>query len=308
MRLSHSLLAAAVASTLAGFGIMAPDSSVLAAGSAGASLVQGTLYKNPVALQLYSFRESFKTNGVPATLAKVRSIGFTHVELAGTYGLTREQFKAELEKAGLTAISMHTDIKALASPADSAKLLDDAKFYGVKYIGNAWFPHEGSFDEADAKAAIAAFNAAGRNSAAAGLQFFYHAHGFEFAPGTTMKTLFDQIVAETDPKAVKFQLDIFWAHHGSADPVALLKQYPDRFVLTHLKDMKPGTKKDWTGHAPDDTSVALGKGEVDVKGVVEAARGTSVEWHIIEEESPEPDKNVPAGLAYLKSLTAGPKG
>jgi len=302
MRLSQSLLAAAVASALVGLGAVVSETAVSAA-----RVMQAPLYKNPIALQLYSFRESFKTNGVPATLAKVKAIGFTHVELAGTYGLTREQFKAELEKTGLTAISMHTDIKALASPTDSAKLLDDAKFYGVKYIGNAWFPHEGTFDEADAKAAIVAFNAAGKNAAAAGLQFFYHAHGFEFAPGTTTRTLFDMIVAQTDPKAVKFQLDIFWAHHGSADPVALLKQYPDRIVLTHMKDMKPGTKKDWTGHAPDDTSVALGTGEVNVKGVVEAARSTGVQWHIIEEESAEPEKNVPAGLAYLKSLAGGPK-
>ena len=36
--------------------------------------------------------------------------------------------------------------------------------------------------------------------------------------------------------------------------------------------------------------------------VLEAARGTSVEWHIIEEESPEPEKNIPAGVAWLKSL------
>ncbi|HTV02382.1 MAG TPA: sugar phosphate isomerase/epimerase [Luteitalea sp.] len=302
MRLSHSLLSAAVAVVLAGLAPVASDT----VGASAAAIVQGPLFKNPVALQLYSFRESFKKDGVPKTLAKVKSIGFTHVELAGTYGLTREQFKAELTKAGLTPVSMHTDIKLLAG-ADSAKVLDDAKFFGVKYVGNAWFPHEGTFDDADAKAAIAAFNAAGKNAKAAGLQFFYHAHGFEFAPGAPGKTLFDGIVAQTDPDNVKFQLDIFWAHHGSADPVALLKAYPSRIVLTHLKDMKPGTKKDFTGHAPDDTSVALGSGEVNVKGVVDAARGTSVEWHIIEEESLDPDKNVPAGLAYLKSLAGGPR-
>ncbi|BCS35987.1 xylose isomerase [Luteitalea sp. TBR-22] len=304
MRLFHTLLAASAAAALVVAGSVAPEASLSAA---GAALAQGGPYKNPIALQLYSFRESFKTNGVPATLAKVKGMGFTHVELAGTYGLTREQFKTELQKAGLTPISMHTDIKALADPAASAKLLDDAKFFGLKYVGNAWFPHEGTFDEADAKAAIAAFNAAGKNVAAAGMQFFYHPHGFEFAPGTANRTLFDMVLAQTDPKAVKFELDIFWAHHGSADPVALLKAHPDRFVLTHMKDMKPGTKKDFTGHAPDDTSVALGTGEVNVKGVVEAARNTSVQWHIIEEESHEPEKNVPAGLAYLKSLAAGPR-
>lgn len=302
MRLSHSVLAAAAAVALVGLGRITPDAAPTLVAQAA-----GPVYKNPIALQLYSFRDSFKKDGVPATLAKVKGMGFSHVELAGTYGLTREQFKAELQKAGLTPVSMHTDIKALASPTDSARLLDDAKFYGVQYIGNAWFPHEGTFDEADADAAITAFNAAGTHAAAAGLQFFYHPHGFEFAPGTTTRTLFDKVLARTDPKAVKFELDIFWAHHGSADPVALLKAHPDRFVLTHMKDMKPGTKKDFTGHAPDETSVALGTGEVNVKGVVEAARNSSVQWHIIEEESPEPDKNVPAGLAYLKSLAAGPR-
>lgn len=302
MRFDHSLRAAAAASALLGLALVFSHADLAA--SRATRAVQGPLFKNPVALQLYSFRESFKTNGVAATLAKVKGMGFTHVELAGTYGLTREQFKAELGKAGLTPISMHTDIKVLASPTESAKVLDDAKFFGLSYIGNAWFPHEGTFDQADAQAAIEAFNAAGRHAAAAGIQFFYHAHGFEFAPGSSTRTLFDAIVAGTDPKNVKFELDIFWAHHGSADPVALLKQYPDRFVLTHMKDMKPGTKKDFTGHAADDTSVALGTGEVDVKGVVEAARGTAVQWHIIEEESPDPDRNVPAGLAYLHSLGA----
>ena len=304
MRLSHTLLAASAAVTVVVAGPVAPEAALSAA---GAAVAQAGLYKNPIALQLYSFRDAFKKDGVPATLAKVKGMGFTHVELAGTYGLTREQFKAELGKAGLTPISMHTDIKVLADPAASAKVLDDAKFFGLSYVGNAWFPHEGTFDEADAKAAIAAFNAAGKNVAAAGMQFFYHPHGFEFAPGTATRTLFDMVLAQTDPKTVKFELDIFWAHHGSADPVALLKAHPDRFVLTHMKDMKPGTKKDWTGHAPDDTSVALGTGEVNVKGVVEAARNTGVQWHIIEEESPEPEKNVPAGLAYLKSLAKGPK-
>ena len=88
MRFSQSLFAAAVASALVSLGAVAPEIPVSAA-----RLAQAPLFKNPVALQLYSYRESFKTNGVPATLAKVKGMGFTHVELAGTYGLTREQLR-----------------------------------------------------------------------------------------------------------------------------------------------------------------------------------------------------------------------
>ena len=80
-------------------------------------------------------------------------------------------------------------------------------------------------------------------------------------------------------------------------------EFPAR--ATHIIPSAPIRGRDPLSLAK--TGVALGTGEVDVKGVVEAARGTAVEWHIIEEESPEPDKNVPAGLAYLKSLAGGPR-
>ena len=261
------------------------------------------LLKNPVALQLYSLRASFAADGVPATLAKVKAMGISHVELAGTANLTREAFKAELDKAGLTPVSMHVDLTALLKTP--ATFIDDAKFFGVQYVGNAWFAHEGTFDAADADRAVVAFNSAGRLLKDAGLTFFYHAHGFEFAPAAAGGTLFDSIVARTDPDNVKFQLDMFWAFHGGADPAALLRQYPNRFVSTHLKDMRTGTDRNYTGTAPEDTSVALGTGMVDVKAALEAARGTSVEWHIIEEESAEPEVNIPAGLAYIRQLESG---
>jgi sugar phosphate isomerase/epimerase len=261
------------------------------------------LLKNPVALQLYSLRASFAADGVAATLAKVKAMGISHVELAGTAGLTREAFKAELDKAGLTPVSMHVDLAAMLKTPST--FVDDAKFFGVQYVGNGWFQHEDTFDAADADRAVVAFNAAGRLLKDAGLTFFYHPHGFEFAPATSGATLFDSIVARTDPDNVKFQLDMFWAFHGGADPAALLRQYPNRFVSTHLKDMRIGTERNHTGTAPDETSVALGTGMVDVKAALEAARGTTVEWHIIEEESAEPEINIPAGLAYIRQLESG---
>ncbi|MCA1604287.1 MAG: sugar phosphate isomerase/epimerase, partial [Acidobacteria bacterium] len=72
--------------------------------------------------------------------------------------------------------------------------------------------------------------------------------------------LFDRLVADTKADLVDFELDIFWAYHGGADPAKLLLKYPQRFKLLHLKDMKKGTVGNLTGHAPDDTSVALGAG------------------------------------------------
>jgi len=260
------------------------------------------LLKNPIALQLWSMRESFETDGVAATLVKVKAMGFNHVELAGTANLSRDEFKAELDKAGLTPVSMHISLDELL--ANPQQFIEDAKVFGVQYVGDAWFEHDPPFDAADADKAVEQFNAAGKLLRDAGLTFFYHTHGFEFVPAEGGGTLFDSIVDRTDPENVKFQLDVMWAFHGGADPVELLRRYPDRFVSTHLKDMREGTERNNTGSAPEDTSVALGTGMVDIRGVLEAARDTSVEWHILEEESSQPEVNIPAGLSYIRTLEA----
>src|SRR5262245_20739979 len=63
-------------------------------------------FKVPLGLQLYSLRNQFAKD-VPGTLDEVHNFGIKYVELAGTYGRTPEQFKAELDSHGLKAISMH---------------------------------------------------------------------------------------------------------------------------------------------------------------------------------------------------------
>jgi sugar phosphate isomerase/epimerase len=261
------------------------------------------LLRNPIALQLYSLRDSFEAEGVAPTLEKVKAMGFSHVELFGPAEQAREQYKTELDRVGLTPVSIHVDFEALQK--DPQRFIDAAKFFGIQYVGNAWFPHESPFDAADVERAAAAFNRIGQILRDAGLTFFYHVHGFEFVPKPGGGTLFDDLVAATDPDNVKFQLDIFWAHHAGADPAALLRQYPSRWVSTHLKDMREGTPQDLTGHAPDDSSVVLGTGVVDVKGVLEAARDTAVEWHIIEEEASTPEVNIPQSVAYIRGLETG---
>src|SRR5262245_49534832 len=72
----------------------------------------GPSFKGPLGLQLYSLRAEFAKD-VPGTLAKVRAMGFREVEMGGTYGLTPEQFRAEMNKAGLRAVSMGASFDSL---------------------------------------------------------------------------------------------------------------------------------------------------------------------------------------------------
>jgi sugar phosphate isomerase/epimerase len=90
----------------------------------------------------------------------------------------------------------------------------------------------------------------------AGITFTYHCHGYEFQPFGD-GTLFDLIVKETKPDSVFFELDVFWAQQGGADPARLLEKHGSRFKLMHVKDLRKGAAKNSTGGAPDEDSVPV---------------------------------------------------
>src|SRR5215831_8761942 len=101
----------------------------------GAQPGAGESFKGPLAVQLWSFRNDFKKD-VPGTLKRVHDLGFTYVELAGYYGLTAKQFRAELDKAGLKAVSMHIDYALARDKID--QVIEDAKILGVQAVGVPW--------------------------------------------------------------------------------------------------------------------------------------------------------------------------
>ena len=288
-------------STLAG--LMAMSAPSVVAAQMGGSGPKTSAVAAPVGLQLYSLRHLFKKGDVAGTLAMVKQWGIQHVELAGTYGMAPADFNALLKKIGLQAVSTHADFGKLAS--DPAAAFADAKTFGVEYAGCAWIPHNEKerFGAADAEKAIKVFNAAGAKAKEAGLRFFYHLHGYEFQPAPSGGTFFDMIAKGTDPSLVAFEMDVYWAVRGGANPVALFTAYPGRFELTHLKDMQKGLPVgDPTGHAPEDSNVPLGTGQIDYTSVLREANRQKVKYHFIEDEHPQSEKQIPQSLQYLATL------
>jgi sugar phosphate isomerase/epimerase len=265
---------------------------------------QGTL-KHPatgtIGLQLYSLRHLFEKGDIPGTLALVRGWGFTDVEAAGTYKLTPAEFAALVKKAGLRITSTGGDFNQLAK--DAGSVIRDARTLGAQQVMCAWIPHQGRFSRADIDKAVPVFTQTGRAMRDAGLRFLYHVHGYEFQQGPDGSTLFDALASQTEPGVVDFQMDVFWVVHGGGNPVELFAKYPTRFPSTHLKDMRKGTKvNDPTGNAPDDTSVVLGEGLVDIAGVLRAANKAGVKTHFIEDEHPASETQIPRSLEYLARL------
>ena len=265
----------------------------------GAPAGIGPSFKGKIGLQLYSLREQFPKD-VPGTLDEVKNWGIKYAELAGTYGLSPEEFTKQLAARGIKPIGAHFDYDRYKK--DPEAVAREAKELGLKYAGCAWIPHKGDFDEATCHEAAAVFNKAGEVMAKHGLKFFYHCHGYEFQPHG-QGTLFDLLMQETDPKLVSFEMDIFWVVFPNQDPVKLFKKYGSRWKLVHLKDMRKGTPRGaLTGGTDVKNDAALGEGLMDLPAILKAAKAAGVKYYFIEDESPWSEQQIPKSLRYLEQV------
>lgn len=253
----------------------------------------------PIGMQLYSFREEARTNPA-AMLGMARGMGITDVETAGLYGMPVERFADALKSAGLRASSMHSSYDDFKKTPEI--VIANAKAVGARYVGLAWYPHSGAFTEADARRAIADFNQFGRAMKNAGLVFFYHNHGYEpVAYGSG--TLLDLIIQETDPELVSFELDVLWAWLPGVDPAAMIRKYPGRFRLMHIKDMRPDVARgSLSGGLPAERQAVIGQGQVNWPELLKAAERDGFAHYYLEDETTAPLVNVPMSIAFLEGL------
>lgn len=248
--------------------------------------------RNQIALQLYTVR-SLTQGDFLGTLRAVADMGYPAVEFAGFGGLSADQLKAALDDMGLRAMGAHVQLDAFASrlPEVCAELRTlGAEYAIVPYLGE---DRRGDVDQARWLAGT--FNEWGARCKEEGIRFGYHNHDFEFnpLPGEQPATLFDILLAETDPNVVALELDVFWVRYAGVDPLQLIRRHPDRFPLLHLKDMEAGAERD---DAP------VGAGVIDWSPIL-AATETSAAWYIVEQDNPrDPLADVERSLRHLEGM------
>lgn len=207
-----------------------------------------------IGLQLYSVREligdaqKYDANHVEV-FQKLADMGYSIVEVCwyndGTFfNHSVEEFKADLEAAGLKAISTHTmrnlTEEELASKDFSAplewwkKCIADHKALGCEYIVAPSFRIPNNLE--DLKTYCNYFNEIGKLCAEQGLKFGYHNHHREFEK-IGDEVIYDFMLNNTDPALVFFEMDVYWAVRGKAAPCNYFRKYPGRFELLHIKDV-----------------------------------------------------------------------
>lgn len=245
----------------------------------------------------------YMQDGVEQTLIKLKAMGIRHLEGAGARGMTREAYKKLLDQYGFDVVASGVSFDRLMYPDSVKMLIENLKFFGAEYAVCYWIPHPGDdFGMTEMDKAVNVFNKAGQQFAEAGISFVYHPHGYEFRAYNGPGTLFDYMLTKTDPRYVNFQMDVFWIRNPGQNPAALMRKYPGRFPLTHLKDRMHGSVDNQNGRQDPQRNVVLGDGDVNIAEVMKAAKIGGVKYHLIEDESARAMVQLPQHLRYLRSL------
>lgn len=236
-------------------------------------------------------------------LIRLKELGIRHIEGAGSRTMSREEYKKLLDKHGFDVVASGVNFERLEHPDSIKTIISNMKFYQAEYAVCYWIPHKGDdFTFADMEKGVAVFNKAGKQFAEAGISLLYHPHGYEFRPYEGPGTMFDYMMEKTDPRYINFEMDVFWIRNPGQNPAALLRKYPGRFPLTHLKDRLPGSIDNLNGRQDPQRNTVLGSGDVNIAEVMKAARETGVKYHLIEDESARAAVQLPMHLQYLRSL------
>lgn len=265
-----------------------------------------------LAAQLWTFRYDLEKD-VPNTLQRIKNLGIDYVEgFDAPYIVGNpDEFKAQLDAAGLKMFALHWN-NLNDWRKDPTVIIETAKKLGAHYTGIAWL----KLSKADTVTLQVVNEAADilakacDQAQAAGLQLYYHIHGYELQPMEDQKTFFDSFVSRIDYKCVRLEADIFWVAYAGQDPVEFMEKYRDGVELLHIKNMADHVSTGVFNGAdfmppdmPADNWVPVGEGKIDYKSVFRKGKEIGVKWYILEMDKFDGDvyAAVDSSLAYIQN-------
>jgi sugar phosphate isomerase/epimerase len=271
------------------------DASVVGLGAAAGALRLGAKPLGlPIGCQVFPVRLQL-VKDFDGTLRELKAIGYEVIEFCSPpsfvtmdfgplVGMKASEIRKRIEDAGLRAASCHFQFPELKEHMSAR--IDFAKELGIRQMVVATFsvPRDSGMD-AWSRAADES-NQLGEQAAKAGLQLGFHNHGFEFRKIDGV-VIFDELMRRWDPKLVmsQFQVSVI---SGGTDPVAVLNQYPGRFISLHLQDWSAETKR----------QAAIGQGSIDWKRLFPAAKTGGIENYYVEMNMDA----LKASAPYLRAL------
>ena len=240
-----------------------------------------------IGLQIYSLREALETD-YANTLRQVKAIGYTGAEIFGRH-LPASETKALFADTKLEIIGHHFSLPDLEK--DLVACIARTKEVGTDNLVCSWsMPSQTQ----SWQAILESLQKIRLAAQASGLNFLYHNHDHEISQNIANKRVLDAILEICDS-----ELDIAWVHAGGASPTAYLEQNASKIKLLHIKDVRLENQK-WE-------TVNFGTGTVPLTECLAAAKKTSSQWLIIEQDdSPDPMQSAKHNFEWLKTALGDP--
>ena len=245
-----------------------------------------------IGLELYSVRNAMRADP-ERTLAAVRAIGYTDVELLwsfGNFGRSPQQVRDTLAHEGLRAPSAH--ISPTTILVGWERSLDTAKMLGHEYLIVPSLQADMGLTLDDWREWADRFNAAGAIARRAGVWLAFHNEPDHMKP-IDGKVPYDVFVERTDPSVVRLQLDTGNMLLGGGDPMQYLAKHRERYWSFHLKDAV----------ADRSTDTELGTGVFDFKRFLAAIPDiVRKPCHVEQENGRDELASARADFQYLRTL------
>jgi sugar phosphate isomerase/epimerase len=258
-----------------------------------------------ISIQLWTFAEYVGFGTDPATIGRLEEVlrrlsemGYRNVEPFTLSGLSAEEYRELLDRYGLKASGRHVNVGTPASPVDFEQILEENKTLGIQFFGSGATPNFAT--EAEWIAYAEYLSELGVSARQQGQTLMVHNHNWEFERVFGDRTAFDILVEHTDPRNVVFQVDLYWATRGGADPVELLERYGNRIQLFHVKDMAAGP-------FPGRIEI-VGEGIIDFPEIFATSKGP-VRYYVVEHDPRfgdptfDPFEAADKGFDYLDCVT-----
>jgi sugar phosphate isomerase/epimerase len=247
-------------------------------------------------IQLYSLRDIIQ-NDFPGLLRHLANFGYKEIESfegpqGFLWGMDPKECRQYLGDLGLQMIASHVNIFN-----DFEEKIDLAVEMGLKYLICPYLGRQENLEKYKRFAEV--LNEKASLCQAAGLGFAYHNHDYTFEElegEYPQKILLDY----TQPNAVFFELDLYWAEVAGQNSMQWLEKYASRTPLVHIKD-----KSKELSENGQYSSVDLGTGSMNYQSLIPRIRQLGIP-HLIVEQEHFPGGNsleaVQRGAKFLKSL------
>lgn len=259
-----------------------------------------------IGLVAFTIRDQIGENAAE-TLAAVAECGIENIEFSGSVaafqGLEPAAIKGFADEYGFNVPSLGIRDTDLTERFD--QVIEATQLVGASYVRISPSRPEDGVDRVQYYTAIAELmNEFAPRLSEAGVTIAYHNHNWEFEDAGDGRTGYQILLENTDPETVGFELDLYWAVVGDADPIGLIQDNPGRFPLMHVKDAVMAVN-DEGNEAP--TFATVGQGYIDFAEIFAHREVAGTEWYFIENDRPQPDGTTSACESYAyMAATAAP--